>query len=926
MTEHPDSQAIRAVRTGDIERFRELIERYERQVYAIAWARLGDATLAEDAVQESFIRAFRLLGWLKHPERFAGWITRIARAVAINLGLRNRRELRRRERWSIDQAHCPAEGGSPTPDPDEPAVSPDALRTALSDLPRRHRECLVLFYLEGKSISDAACALGISDGAFKVRLHRSRQALRGRLEQHLETSLGRLSPRRSLTPSIMASIAFKAAATDPTGSSHNLLALASLGLAKLIPFPLLFLLLPVATLGVSLGAGAWATRAEQKNYLEAASFHRELYDQERFRLQDRAALLALAAVVAILFANLYPDFLTYALLGLPLLIVPELLSAWREFALSRQLSSSLISGIFTTPLILAMGLGLIWNLPQQFLGLLWGIHFLGWVLFPAARRVRFDDNLFLRARLNLLPAGGDHETDPAPGMASTPATRDFPRFLAREGLCSISRGVQGGLQLKLRPILSSGWDAVGCWFWKADSTITLRENGTVEAHLGSRDQTHFARLNLGSTLDHESQERTLATAVRRAWCAHERGNMSEARHRLGHVPQEQLFAADPNRTGHVRVRRWVGVLGLFYAALMIAAPYLPGNRTEQAKARAAQFEAISLSLAEARTRFNQLETQGNPQSRHRWDYLLSALGGSHVLPPFDWLGPEARGFLRNHGSPPPKDILQHPTLLLSRFEDWQTLKAFCFDWEELPGLALLREPRPRLRAALAATSASERARLLTPEVVRVTHADHSILRLEPLRWKIAALRKLDLLDVFDTAPLVKLLKAHQILSHQPMPEGRDPLLDQDLWNGLIATAGLEPITETYLALAILQDLNAVQFLDRMACAHGLLRLHLGEGFLDAQHLSHQPFTRKLSGDRPKTSPYVPGTAPTTYAARESLRILDALDRIPDLAAWKFRIPTRPAAQPPNPSPWNTAWDEVEAVLLREPANPSHPSW
>jgi hypothetical protein len=188
------------------------------------------------------------------------------------------------------------------------------------------------------------------------------------------------------------------------------------------------------------------------------------------------------------------------------------------------------------------------------------------------------------------------------------------------------------------------------------------------------------------------------------------------------------------------------------------------------------------------------------------------------------------------------------------------------------------------------------------------------------------LRKLDLLDLFDTAPLVKLLKAHQILSHQPMPEGRDPLLDQDLWNGLIATAGLEPITETYLALAILQDLNAVQFLDRMACAHGLLRLHLGEGFLDAQHLSHQPFTRKLSGDRPKTSPYVPGTAPTTYAARESLRILDALDRIPDLAAWKFRIPTRPAAQPPNPSPWNTAWDEVEAVLLREPANPSHPSW
>ncbi|MGE3311543.1 MAG: RNA polymerase sigma factor [Limisphaerales bacterium] len=97
-----DTEAIAAVRAGDTDRFRELIERYERHVYAVAWSRLGDATLAEDVVQESFIRAFRLLGWVRRPERFAGWITSIARAVSINLGLRHRRELKRRERWALD--------------------------------------------------------------------------------------------------------------------------------------------------------------------------------------------------------------------------------------------------------------------------------------------------------------------------------------------------------------------------------------------------------------------------------------------------------------------------------------------------------------------------------------------------------------------------------------------------------------------------------------------------------------------------------------------------------------------------------------------------------------------------------------------------------------------------------------------------------
>ena len=58
MSEQLDTQAIAAVRIGEIDRFRELVERYERHVYAVAWARLGDATLAED---ETHVRMQRFL-------------------------------------------------------------------------------------------------------------------------------------------------------------------------------------------------------------------------------------------------------------------------------------------------------------------------------------------------------------------------------------------------------------------------------------------------------------------------------------------------------------------------------------------------------------------------------------------------------------------------------------------------------------------------------------------------------------------------------------------------------------------------------------------------------------------------------------------------------------------------------------------------
>src|SRR5580698_2646750 len=131
-TAQQDESAVAAVRGGDAERYRELVERHERRVFAVAWSRLGDAALAEEVTQEAFIRAYRRLWLLGDGAKFSGWISTIARRVAINFGLRHRRELNKRERWALenfgDSAPENYAAGA------DPVHSPETLRQTLAEL------------------------------------------------------------------------------------------------------------------------------------------------------------------------------------------------------------------------------------------------------------------------------------------------------------------------------------------------------------------------------------------------------------------------------------------------------------------------------------------------------------------------------------------------------------------------------------------------------------------------------------------------------------------------------------------------------------------------------------------------------------------------------------------------------------------------
>ncbi len=85
MTENTDANLVAAALRGDAESFSRLCERYYPALVAIAYSRLAERHLAEDAAQEALLAAYRDIAKLKKPEQFAGWLAAICRNIATDM-------------------------------------------------------------------------------------------------------------------------------------------------------------------------------------------------------------------------------------------------------------------------------------------------------------------------------------------------------------------------------------------------------------------------------------------------------------------------------------------------------------------------------------------------------------------------------------------------------------------------------------------------------------------------------------------------------------------------------------------------------------------------------------------------------------------------------------------------------------------------
>jgi RNA polymerase sigma-70 factor, ECF subfamily len=164
MVERTDAELVEAARAGDVGSFGELYRRHYGAAVGIAYCRLSDRHLAEDAAQEAFFIACRKLHHLRHPDRFAAWLGAICRKTAGRLA-RVKRPLH-----LVEGADPPA-AASPVSD------RSDLVRAAVERLPRSGREVVVLHYFSGLSYERMAAVLGLSPQAVHGRLIRARRSL-----------------------------------------------------------------------------------------------------------------------------------------------------------------------------------------------------------------------------------------------------------------------------------------------------------------------------------------------------------------------------------------------------------------------------------------------------------------------------------------------------------------------------------------------------------------------------------------------------------------------------------------------------------------------------------------------------------------------------------------------------------------------------
>jgi RNA polymerase sigma-70 factor (ECF subfamily) len=170
-----ESLWIRKAREGDSTAFGNLVEMYQRPVFSLCYRMLGNSNDAEDAAQESFIRAFRYLKKYDPDRSFATWLLSIASHYCID-------RMRKRKLDTVSTDVLPAEiipdRNAPNPEREYRQQEKEVLiQSMLDDLKPTDRAAIILRYWHQYSEVEIADALDLSVSAVKSRLYRSRQSL-----------------------------------------------------------------------------------------------------------------------------------------------------------------------------------------------------------------------------------------------------------------------------------------------------------------------------------------------------------------------------------------------------------------------------------------------------------------------------------------------------------------------------------------------------------------------------------------------------------------------------------------------------------------------------------------------------------------------------------------------------------------------------
>ncbi|HEY8922265.1 MAG TPA: RNA polymerase sigma factor [Candidatus Limnocylindria bacterium] len=186
VTEQPDGLVAR-MRLGDPDAFEEFFRTYERPVYITALAITRDPFLAEEILQDCFVRAYRARHRLRTDRSPLPWLHRVTTNLCYS------RIARRRMILEPITALISNRLADLTSRPDQVVESREiieVLQRAIDTLPPKQQTAVILYYLHGYSLAKSAEMAGCNVGTMKSRVHYALKALRSRLPKERRTAAG----------------------------------------------------------------------------------------------------------------------------------------------------------------------------------------------------------------------------------------------------------------------------------------------------------------------------------------------------------------------------------------------------------------------------------------------------------------------------------------------------------------------------------------------------------------------------------------------------------------------------------------------------------------------------------------------------------------------------------------------------------------
>jgi RNA polymerase sigma-70 factor (ECF subfamily) len=180
-----DNELVKQVCMGETQLFRLLIERHQQHIFNLCYRMLRQFEEADDATQDTFLKAYRSLKQFRGDARLKTWLCQIARNECLN-------RLRHENMASLDQQlttdySFQIADSMPSPlELIEQRETQSIVHEAINKLPHQYRLVITLFHLNGLSYEEISQVMEIPMGTVKTHIFRARELLKSKLQAFVE--------------------------------------------------------------------------------------------------------------------------------------------------------------------------------------------------------------------------------------------------------------------------------------------------------------------------------------------------------------------------------------------------------------------------------------------------------------------------------------------------------------------------------------------------------------------------------------------------------------------------------------------------------------------------------------------------------------------------------------------------------------------